>query len=107
MNYLNKIPAQTALSSKTKLDLSCDHVTTMQFMKMQPVYYRHMLKGEHINFNVLANIRPAPMAVPSYGRIRCNLRGFFVPYRLVFPKWSDFVSASSTYSSRNEKIIQY
>lgn len=90
MAQLNKVSIPVAAAHHTKLDLSCDHCTTMSFLQMQPVYYRHMLKGEHLNFDCLATTRLAPMPVPTFGRMRLNLRGFAVPYRLAFPQWHSF-----------------
>lgn len=90
MANLNKIDVPIALEHKSKLDLSCDHVTTMDFMTTQPVNYRHMIKTEHISINAESKVRPAPIEVPVYGMLRQNLRYFFVPYRLVFPNWDSF-----------------
>ncbi|KAK6051238.1 putative capsid protein [Cooperia oncophora] len=90
MANLNKIDVPIAVTHKTKLDLSCDHVTSMGFMTTQPVYYRHMIKGEHISINASSTVRPAPIEVPTFGQLNQNLRYFFVPYRLVFPNWDSF-----------------
>ena len=90
MSNLNKIDVPIALEHKTKLDLSCDHVTTMDWMTTQPVNYRHMIKTEHISINAKSVVRPAPLEVPVYGMLKQNLRYFFVPYRLVFPNWDAF-----------------
>lgn len=83
-----KIPI--ALNHMTKLDLSCNHLTTMPFMHVQPVFYRHVIKGEHLNFKCLASVLPSPIEVPLFGEMRLNLRGFFVPYRLCMPNWDEF-----------------
>lgn len=102
MANLNKIDVPIAVEHKTKLDLSCDHITTMDFMTTQPVNYRHMIKTEHISINAESKVRPAPIEVPVYGMLRQNLRYFFVPYRLVFPNWDAFyndVIASNVSSS--------
>lgn len=90
MGNLNKIDVPIALEHKSKLDLSCDHVTTMEFMQIQPVFYRHQIKGETLNIKATSIVRPAPIEVPCFGRLRQNLRAFFVPYRLVFPNWHEF-----------------
>lgn len=90
MSNLNKVDVPIALEHKTKLDLSCDHITTMDFMTTQPVNYRHMIKTEHISINAKSIVRPAPIEVPVYGMLKQNLRYFFVPYRLVFPNWDAF-----------------
>lgn len=100
---INDIKLPVATDRKTKLDLSCEHLTTMNFMCLQPVFYRHMIKGEHLNFDAVATCRPAPIELPIFGRMRLNMRGFFVPYSLVFPNWHDFyndtIASNADYSS--------
>lgn len=92
MPQLSKISIPVAANKKTKLDLSCDHVTSGNFMILQPCYYRHMIAGERLDINALCSARLAPMAVPTYGRMRINMRGFFVPFRTIFPQWNNFYS---------------
>ena len=103
MANLNKIDVPIAVTHKTKLDLSCDHVTSMGFMTTQPVFYRHMIKGERISINASSTVRPAPIEVPSFGQLNQNLRYFFVPYRLVFPNWDSFYNdvIASNYSTNS------
>lgn len=90
MATLNKSSIVTAISSHSKLDLTFDHATTMNFMNLQPVGYRRMIKGEKFSLNSVATVRPAPMAVPTYGRMRLNIRNFFIPFRVVFPMFDSF-----------------
>lgn len=98
----SKTKVAEAAVNHSKLDVSSTHITTGSFMKLQPVYYRHMLPGEHIKGvgNVLSRL--APVAVPTYGRCRINMRAFFVPFRVVMPNWNEFIvdtiasNASST-----------
>lgn len=98
-----KIPI--AVGNHTKLDLTCDHATTMAFMTLQPVFYRHMTKTEHLNIDCISNVRPMPMVVPTYGRIRQNLRGFFVPYRLIFPQWQQFYNDVVGVNYNNSSLV--
>lgn len=90
MANISRIDVPVAVNNHAHLDLSCDHVTTQQFMTLQPVYYRHMMKTEHLNVTANVAIRPAPMVVPVYGSIRACVRAFYVPYRLCFPQWHSF-----------------
>lgn len=89
MDFTQKIPI--AVERHTKLDLPFDHVSTGMFMLLQPMFYRHTVKTENLNLNFTSVVRPSPMVVPTYGRIRQNLRHFFVPYRLIFPNWEEFI----------------
>lgn len=101
MATLNKQRVAIAQNSSSRLDVSCTHVTSGDFMHVSPVYYRHMLPKEHIKGHVQVNCRLAPMVVPTYGRARINVRNFFVPFRIVFPNFNEFLadSIASNYSA--------
>lgn len=111
MPTLDKMKVVTQLDRReSKLDLSHDHITTSNFMDLQPVMYRHMMPQEKLRVNANAFARLAPMAVPTYGRCRLNLRGFFVPFRTVMPKFNEFVTDSvstsfGTLISANSAIV--
>lgn len=88
MDIKSKLPI--GVESHTKLDLPFDHATTGMFMLLRPLYYRHCMKLENHHFSFTDVVRPNPLVVPTFGRIRHNLRHFFVPYRLVFPNWEEY-----------------
>lgn len=90
MNFDNKVPI--AVEAHSKLDLPCDHASTGMFMLLQPMYYRHTLKTERLDLSFISTIRPNPLVVPTFGRVRHNLRHFFVPYRQIFPNWEEFIN---------------
>lgn len=104
MGTLNKVNVKTASAGSCRMDLSTDHLTTQNFMQLQPVYYRHMIPGEKVSINVNAFTRLSPLAVPTYGRARMNLRAFFIPYRLVFPYATEFMEETWAYESRSQSI---
>lgn len=100
-SFLDTIKVKTALHRPVKLDLSCRHTTTTDFFQLNVPYIRHMLPGERLDMNVSAFARVAPMPVPTFGDARLNLRAFFVPYRLVFPAWNDFITDSMHANAAN------
>lgn len=85
----SKVPS--AAVNHSKLDVSSTHITTGNFMQYCPVYVRHMLPGEHLKGGINVLSRLAPVAVPTYGRCRINMRSFFVPFRTVMPNWNEFI----------------
>lgn len=103
MPILDKAKVAVGLQGKSKFDLSCDHITSANFMQLQPVYYRHMIPGEKLSVNAAAFTRLMPMAVPTFGRIRLNMRAFFVPFRTVFQNFTDMITdtISNQYSASN------
>lgn len=105
---MSKLPQQSipvALSASSTMDLSCDHVTTMNFGVMQPVYYRHPIKGEKIILGSTVTVRPFPLAIPTFGRMRINIRQFFVPWRTVFPQFDYFFNDNIAVNISNSSVI--
>lgn len=104
MDFSNKVPI--AVEAHSKLDLPADHASTGMFMLLQPMYYRHTLKTERLDLSFISTIRPNPMVVPTFGRVRHNLRHFFVPYRQIFPNWEEFISdvIASNFDSSSQVI---
>ena len=90
MSQLNKASMPIAVEHHSRLDLPFDHVTTASFMTLQPLYYRHTIDTEKLSVQETIKVRPQPMPLPTFGRMRANVRHFFVPYRLVFPNYTEF-----------------
>lgn len=105
MAGLNNTSIPTALPASSKLDLTCDHVTTMDFGKMQPIFYRHNIKGETLSFAGTGTVRPFPLAAPTYGRMRLNIHNFFVPWRVVYPQWDSQYNDTIAVNSDNASLI--
>lgn len=101
MPQIAKQQIPIAAPKKVKFNLDSQHITTTDFMQLQPVYYRHVIPGEKISVNIDSKARLAPLAVPTYGRANLNLRGFFVPYRTVFTHWNEFIAdtVAASYST--------
>lgn len=104
MDFNNKIPI--AVEAHSKLDLPFDHTSTGMFMLLQPVFYRPTLKTESLDMRFTSVVRPNPLVVPTFGRIRQNLRHFFVPYRLIFPNWEEFINdvIASNYDASSQVV---
>lgn len=104
MDFNNKIPV--AVEAHSKLDLPFDHCSTGMFMLLQPMFYRHTLKTENLDLRFTSVVRPNPLVVPTFGRIRQNLRHFFVPYRLIFPNWEEYINdvIASNYDASSQVI---
>lgn len=91
-SFLDKVKIKTAKNESTKLDLSCDHISTANFMQYNVAYTKEMVPGEKIDINMETFTRLEPMPVPTFGRARINNRAFFVPFRVIFPGWNDFIT---------------
>lgn len=104
MSALSKQQLKIGASKRVKMNLDAQHVTTSQFLQLQPVYYRHMLPNEKISINVQSLARLAPLAVPCFGRANLNLRAFYAPYRTVCPYFNEFIE-DTVYSDSTTSAI--
>lgn len=92
---LNKFQIKTAKPAAVNQfnNLSCDHITTSNFMEVQPVYYRHLTPAdETLTVNAEAYSRLQPMPIPTMGRAQQNIRGFWIPYRVLISHWNNFIT---------------
>lgn len=101
----SKTKVSVASVNHSKLDVSSTHITTGNFMQLMPVYYRHMIPGEHIKGNGSVLARLAPVSVPSYGRCRINMRSFFVPFRTIFPKFNEFITDTIASNATGSSLV--
>lgn len=95
MDINNKFKIKTAKPAAVNQfnNLSCDHITTSNFMELQPVYYRHLTPAdETLTVTAEAFSRLQPMPVPTMGRAQQNIRGFWVPYRTLMSSWNTFIT---------------
>ena len=91
-SYLDKFSVPTAVDESSKLDLSCQHITTADWMQLNPIYAKEMVPNEKLAVNTQTFTRMAPMPVPTFGRANVHERAFFVPYRTVWKGWTDFIT---------------
>lgn len=101
----NKVKVTVAADHRSKLDVSGTHITTNNFMLLKPVFYRHMLPTESIHGNEHVEVRLSPLASPTWGKCRVNIRNFFVPYRQVFPNWDSFYNDTIGVNYDNASLV--
>lgn len=104
-NFLDKIKVKTAVDKRTQQDLSSFHVTTANFMQFNVAFSRELVPGQSIKVqhNTFARLQPLP--VPTYGRAKIQNRAFFVPFRIVFPAFNDFISDAAHITSSGQSVI--
>lgn len=70
------------------------HKTTMGPGYLMPLYVQEVLPGDHFAVEMQALIRLAPMLVPAMDGIEFFTAFFFVPNRLTWIHWEQFMGAS-------------
>lgn len=94
---------KVANTARSTFDLSHHQVTTSDFGYLIPICVRDMVPNDDFVVKPSVFCRLAPLAFPAYGRITCRVSSFFVPYRILYPHWSEFI----TQSSANNTIPPY
>ena len=108
MDINNKFKIKTAKPAAVNQfnNLSCDHITTSNFMEVQPVYYRHLTPAdETLTVSAEAYSRLQPMPIPTMGRAQQNIRAFWVPYRTIMSSWNNFITDTYDGTSQNKMPI--
>lgn len=105
MSVFSKQRVAVAHSGHSQLDLSCDHITSMDWMTLQPVYYRHTIPGEHISIDPSQFTRCEALVLPSYLRARLNLRAFFVPFRTVYQQFDAMKADTVGYGNNSSGVV--
>lgn len=91
-SYLDTLQVNTAITENTKLDLGHTHITTANFMQLNPILCKEMVPGESCDVNLMTFSRLQPLSVPTFGRCNIKERAFFVPMRTIFKGWNDFIT---------------
>lgn len=77
---------------RNKFNLSHTQLLTCRMGYLVPVGLTEVLPGDSFQHAAQAFIRAAPLATPPMHPVRISLRHFFVPHRLVWEDWEDFIT---------------
>lgn len=99
-----KLTFKTANSGKTTFDKSSTHISTLDFGRWLPSQTLPVRRGDSVHVRLNQFVRLAPLAVPTYGNIKLLTRSYFVPYRLLTPRWYDFVQNDSSSNDLTNRI---
>lgn len=74
-----------------KFNLSHDRKLTLDMGKLIPIYVQEVLPGDKFRVKSECMIRMAPMLAPMMHRVNVRTEYFYVPNRLVWDEWEDFI----------------
>lgn len=76
----------------SKFNLSHTNLLTCEMGKLVPFYVEEVLPGDEFRVKTDAMIRLAPMLAPIFGEVDFYTHYFFVPNRLIWDNWEDFIT---------------
>lgn len=92
MAFPRKTKQPIAVNSRSQIDLSCQHITTADWMQFNVVKSLEVVPEATYNIRHELFSRLEPMPVPTFGRAEIRNKVFFVPYRTVWSPWNDFIN---------------
>lgn len=87
VSQVSEVNAQRSI-----FDLSSDHKTAINSGKIYPIYYRPTYPGDTFNVQASSLVRLVTPIVPIMDNVYVDLHAFFVPYRLIWDNWQDFIT---------------
>ena len=78
--------------SKNKFDLSREVKQTGNMGMLYPCFIQDVIPGDSFRVNTQQMIRFSPLLAPMMHNVDFKLDYFFVPYRLVWDEWKDFIT---------------
>lgn len=88
-SFLDKVMMKIAAKGYHNCDLSCDHVTSMDFMEFNVPFNQEMQIDSEIKMNMQSFTRLLPLPQPTFGNVNMHNRAFFVKYTDV---WKPFLA---------------
>lgn len=94
MAHLSKIFKQQPVDipNRSGMDLSFENILSMTTGTLVPVLVEEVLPNETYSLGYMCEAQLPPMATEFYGRIDMRLEAFFVPNRILWAGWQDFMT---------------
>lgn len=73
-------------------NLSYENKLTMNMGELVPIMCMPIVPGDKFRVNTEALVRLAPLVAPMMHRVNVYMHYFFVPNRLVWDRWEDFIT---------------
>jgi hypothetical protein len=80
---------------RTKHNLSHYHLTSCDMGDLVPISCVDVLPGDSIQMATSALIRVTPQMKPVMHPVAVHIKHFFVPFRLIWSGWEDFITGES------------
>lgn len=97
MSIFNQIKVKKP--STNTFNLSHDYKTTFNFGELIPVLNMEVLPGDVVTIGSESLLRLAPILAPVMHRARVYVHHFFVPNRILWDGWEDFITGASANGS--------
>ena len=84
-----------------KFDLSHDKMLTAQMGKLYPILCQEMVPGDRFRVQSDMMCRTVPLVSPAFGSLKAYIHYFFVPNRLLWNGWENFITGGEDGTDRS------
>lgn len=77
---------------RSAFDLSYAKLFTCEMGELIPIMHDEMVPGDRFEISSEVVVRMQPLVAPVLHEIQCRVDYFFVPYRILWDDWEDFIS---------------
>lgn len=77
---------------RNAFDLSHEKKLSLNMGELVPIYLQEVVPGDKFRVNTEALIRLSPMLAPVMHRVNVYVHYFFVPNRILWTNWEDFIT---------------
>lgn len=81
---------------RSKHSLSHYHLTSLNQGELVPISLFDVLPGDTVQMSTSALIRMSPLVSPVMHPVHAKIHHWFVPYRLLWDSWEDFITGGPT-----------
>lgn len=94
---------------RNPFDLSIERKQSMRFGHLTPILCQEVLPGDTFSIGTTALIRFAPLVAPMMHRVDAFMHYFFVPNRLVWSEWEQFITGGEKgeFLGDNVPVVPY
>lgn len=80
------------IPNKSGFDMSHENLFSSFCGTLTPALVDTLLPGDKVNLDAITNVQLPPFASDFYGRIELKFEAFFVPFRLLYGGWKEFIT---------------
>ncbi|UCS96087.1 MAG: major capsid protein [Microviridae sp.] len=83
---------QLRAPKRSVFDLSYQNAFTAKFGGIYPVWIEDCVPGDKIRYSNASLVRMNPLSAPFMGSVKATVHTFFVPYRILWSEWEEFIT---------------
>lgn len=89
------------IPNKSGFDMSHENFFSSKCGTLTPALIDTLLPGDKIDLSAIANVQLPPFASDFFGRIEFKMEAFFVPFRLLYGGWKEFITIPVDFRGSN------